>query len=1082
MSYLTLQNLDTNRLSYYDWQVARKGQELYSKGQTVLIEFNGDTAKVHVLENSQNFAVVIKGETKTTISMQCNCTQAAKQNVCRHMVGAIFATREYIQERSESDWKYRLGIALESTPKKKKSILKGERYVFLFGLETEKAPDNSTRFRLLPFRFYLKDWNSVDMDLVEDPEQYNQLLISDLSWQKKAEVVSSAQKPFDCANLAPEAIQFYNLMFGKDFNVVYYRQVGFVEFANYLPFIAERQIPIYRVTSRGAFRERLVINNEPVIVEAAMTRVGDLIEIQSGVTIQNKLYSTSKSNLQVVSRNPDWIMAGDYLAPVENTEALDFMKFFPLYVPKEEENSFRNEFFRPLAERLPIVGDIIVWKEVHADPKPCLFLDEDKGQLVASLIFAYPEESGGQFFLESDPKAPGVYLADIPESWSMVRIHRNLDREQFFAHELTDARYGLKRAGSEYGAEVYQLRARTHPLDFLMHSIPQLVKVGFEIFGEDKIKTAKINRSIPRLHLDITSGIDWFEVNATLIYGEQEVGLNAVRKAVRHGDKYIKLADGSIGQIPEEMINRYKMLFDLASETDTGIRLNDFHLPLVDELFAGAGFEEIPVDLIERRNRLKDFEKIADQPVPTGFVGELRPYQKAGLNWLHFLREYRFGGCLADDMGLGKTIQVLAFLQSMREQGKGSAASLLIVPKSLIANWQREAEKFTPALRLHVFMGNTRKKDSQVFNQYDIILTTYGTMLRDIEFLRSYTFHYVILDESQAIKNPLAQSTKAARLLNTEFRLVMTGTPVENNTFELWSQFAFINPGLLGSMEYFKREFSQPIEIDHDENIANTLRKLIFPFILRRTKEQVAPELPPRTERIIYTDLGPAQRKAYTHTRDRFRQEILGLIESNGMNDSRMKILEGLLRLRQTCIHPVLVDPAYHGDAAKFDLLFETLETLRSEQHKVLVFSQFVETLKLVRKELDLKGYRYAYLDGQTKDRQEQVDLFQNDQGVGVFLISLKAGGVGLNLTAADYVVHLDPWWNPAVEMQASDRAHRIGQEKPVFVYKFIARDSVEEKILVLQERKKELVEQLVSQEGSFFKSITTEDVRELFS
>ncbi|MCL4825069.1 MAG: DEAD/DEAH box helicase, partial [Anaerolineales bacterium] len=409
-------------------------------------------------------------------------------------------------------------------------------------------------------------------------------------------------------------------------------------------------------------------------------------------------------------------------------------------------------------------------------------------------------------------------------------------------------------------------------------------------------------------------------------------------------------------------------------------------------------------------------------------------------------------------------------------------ASLLIVPKSLIANWQRESEKFTPSLRFLEYMGNFRQKDTSIFNDYDVVLTTYGTMLRDVELLCEYKFHYVILDESQAIKNPLAKSAKAARLLHADHRLVMTGTPVENNTFELWSQFAFLNPGLLGNMDYFKSAFANPIEAKGDEEAAKTLRKLVYPFILRRTKEQVAPELPPRTERIVYTDMDAAQKKLYAQTREKYRAELLGLIESAGMNDVRFKILEGLLRLRQIAIHPALVDKKYKGNAPKFEVLLETLETLQAEGHKALVFSQFVVTLKLLKRELDERKIKYVYLDGQTPNRQSRVDQFQNDPSFPFFLISLKAGGVGLNLTAADYVIHLDPWWNPAVEMQASDRAHRIGQDKPVFVYKIIARDTVEEKILQLQEKKRALVKSLITTEASFFKSLTRDDVKDLFS
>jgi non-specific serine/threonine protein kinase len=339
-----------------------------------------------------------------------------------------------------------------------------------------------------------------------------------------------------------------------------------------------------------------------------------------------------------------------------------------------------------------------------------------------------------------------------------------------------------------------------------------------------------------------------------------------------------------------------------------------------------------------------------------------------------------------------------------------------------------------------------------------------------------------MLDESQAIKNPQALTSKAARSLRANHRLVLTGTPVENSTMELWSQFAFLNPGLLGSMEYFKETFVNPIEKKNDEATAQFLRKMIYPFILRRTKDQVAPELPPRTERILYCDMEPAQRKLYNKLRDYYRGLLLGMIETDGMNHARMKVLEGLLRLRQVSNHPRLVEEKYRGESAKFELLIETLETLRAEGHKALVFSQFVQMLRLVRGALDARGIPYLYLDGRTHDRQERVDTFQNDPNYPFFLISLKAGGLGLNLTAADYVIHIDPWWNPAVEMQATDRTHRIGQDKPVFVYKMITRDSVEEKILRLQEHKKELVESLITTEGSFFKSLNEEDINVLFA
>ena len=307
--------------------------------------------------------------------------------------------------------------------------------------------------------------------------------------------------------------------------------------------------------------------------------------------------------------------------------------------------------------------------------------------------------------------------------------------------------------------------------------------------------------------------------------------------------------------------------------------------------------------------------------------------------------------------GLGKTVETLVFLQSLKENGQSEKPSLLVLPRSLLVNWQREAERFTPDLRCYEYFGNERSEDLRVFDNYDLILTTYGVMLRDIEKLREYRFHYAILDESQAIKNPLAKTSKAARLLNTDHRLVLTGTPVENSTFELWSQFAFLNPGLLGNLDYFKNEFGNPIERQGDEYASQFLRKMVYPFILRRTKDQVAPELPPRTERIVYADMEPAQRKLYDKTRDYYRAMLLGVIEEEGMNNARMKVLEGLLRLRQISNHPKLVQENFRGTSAKFELLIDTLETLQAEGHKALIFSQFVQMLKIVQSEMDQREY-----------------------------------------------------------------------------------------------------------------------------
>lgn len=1054
---------------YADAKAIQRGQEYYRQERAMLLEYDENSALCQVNGNNDDYEVEIVLTGRNQLQFSCTCPQAEFAQVCKHMVAATLEVSRYLKtEQTQNDWQYRLGQALEKSPRRRTGA-NAQKYAALCLLQSVEHT-YGLQFYLVPYVVKAADWGTL-RGMIDLPKQVNHILDKDRGWPKHIEPPYQPVNPHGCLNLTPDEIAFFNFLV----NQTHY--VGqFSDFGAYLPLLAKMDMPIFLARQRKNIGERIEILSQPVEIRAALTSDGDMISLQAGIELDGQLFTSATQNLKLVSENPPWVLVGRYLAPVANLEAADLLAMFPIEIPVEDEELFRQKYFHQIAERLPIEGEAVSWENVDADALPRLYLRNDDGTLRADLRFGY-----GDYELEAKSNPSPAALIDILGTWSLARIQRQLDRETQYYEMLADPRYGLKRAGREQPFCTFELRARTHPYDFLMHSIPALTAAGFEIYG-DKESLGKVNRHAPSIRLNITNGIDWFELDATVEYGDQQVPLREVRKALKRGERYVKLADGSIGQIPEAWLERYKHLFDLGEETEDGLRLSDMQLSLVDELLADAGQKEIAPEFIQKRERLKTLEGVKPAPLPQGLNGELRPYQKAGVDWLHFLREYGFGGILADDMGLGKTVQVLTFLLSLREQAKGEPASLLVVPKSLLANWQRESAKFTPGLRILEYYGASRVREPENFNDYDVVLTTYGTMLKDIEHLRAYRFHYAILDEAQAIKNALAQSSKAARLLNAEHRLAITGTPVENNTFELWSQFAFTNPGLLGSMDYFKREFATPIENRGDGETAQLLKRMVYPFILRRTKQQVAPELPPRTERLIYTDLEPAQRKLYDQTREYYRSELLGLIDASGMNDARMKILEGLLRLRQICIHPALVEPAFKGEAAKFVALLETLETLQAEGHKALVFSQFVQTLHLLQAEMGQRGLSYTYLDGQTRDRQAQVDLFQNDASISFFLISLKAGGVGLNLTAADYVMHLDPWWNPAVEMQAADRAHRIGQDKPVFVYKFIARNTVEEKILELQTRKKGLVEQLISAEGSFFKSISREDVQVLFS
>lgn len=1009
----------------------------------------------------------------------CTCPHAQSGWFCKHMVATGLAVRDYLLSYGHASWKAVLSNTIQEGSETIRPKPSSPYWLFLSLQLTVYG------WVLSPYRLWVdrvpKGVLPLDLENIADslPE-----LVSHNTWL--FEYIKSIRLDLDvdgAENIGPDAVAFVSILLNQDkTRQSYYSYYGSYPLGEYLSLISQVDIPLFLGNTKNPVRKHLSLLPGTGEITLRIEQVEGGIRLALDVISGDQVIQLAQNRAQVLTNSkPCWVMAGDVVLEIDNPFSLDrlasWLRTPEITIPREQENDFLENYLPALASQFPISGEQICWEDVITEPVKRLYLADEGGELQAHLRFGY-----GDYEVAYDARYANPSIHRMGDSWTLVRIHRNPSQEEDAYGLVSSAYHGLKRGGHPQPPHVFILRARVDPIDFLMRHVPRLTEAGFEIYGEDKLKSAKVNRNSPTLSLNVSSGIDWFDIQAVIQFGDVDASLKEVRAALRRKERFVKLADGTIGEIPDEWIQRYKHLFGLGEQTDGGMRLSNHHLSLVDQLLADSDRHQADDEYLRRRKRLLEFEGIESKELPEGFMGELRPYQKAGYDWLHFLHEYGFGGCLADDMGLGKTIEALVFLHSLKECGHTERASLLVLPRSLLVNWQREAARFTPDLVVHLHFGSDRSANIADFDHYDLVLTTYGTMLRDIELLRKYNFHYVILDESQAIKNPLAKTSKAARLLNSHHRLVLTGTPVENSTFELWSQFAFLNPGLLGNLEYFKQEFGNPIERNGDEGASEFLRKMVFPFILRRTKEQVAPELPPRTVRVVYSDMEPAQRNFYNKTRDYYRAMLMGIIEEKGMDNARMKVLEGLLRLRQISNHPKLVNEGFRGDSSKFQLLVETLETLQAEGHKSLVFSQFVQMLKLVRTEMDARKIPYVYLDGRTRKRQERVDTFQNDPNIPFFLISLKAGGVGLNLTAADYVIHIDPWWNPAVEMQATDRTHRIGQDKPVFVYKLITRDSVEEKILLLQEKKKALVEQLITTESSFFKNITTQDVEILFS
>jgi superfamily II DNA or RNA helicase len=745
-----------------------------------------------------------------------------------------------------------------------------------------------------------------------------------------------------------------------------------------------------------------------------------------------------------------------------------------------------------LVERLALLAELprVVlpawtgWRIESGPPRPKLVLDdspavsvdepapagprrrrrEPRVQLAGRIWFDY---SG--ILIAADDPAGGAADADRK---LLVRRDRAAEREALAAlprHGFTPPR-GATLDDEPGGHHVEVARNR------LDGSVSQLAATGWtvEVAG-------RRYRPAGSVAWNVTSGIDWFELTADIDFGGVTADFPALLEALAAGQRAIPLADGSVGILPESFAAQFAPFAALAQSQDGKLRYGRIQMALLDALLAGQPRARVDEAFERLREQLAAGERPEAENEPPGFQGTLRHYQREGLGWLMFLEGLGLGGCLADDMGLGKTIQVLALL--LRRKALVTAAglphrpSLVVVPKSLVFNWMEEALKFAPALRVVNHTGNARTETADDLGEQDIVITTYGTLRRDIIRHRETEFDYVVLDEAQSIKNAASQAAKACRLLKARHRLALTGTPVENHIGELWSIFEFLNPGQLGSAPRLRRFLAD------GRGSADVVARAVRPYLLRRTKAEVLSDLPEKTEQTLFVELGEEQRRAYDELRHHFRAELSGRIGRLGIGRSRIAVLEALLRLRQTACHPGLVDPARIDDpSAKLDTLLEQLDEVIAEGHKVLVFSQFTSFLAILRRKLDARSLPYEYLDGRTTDRQARVAHFQEDPDCRLFLVSLKAGGQGLNLTAADYIYILDPWWNPAVEAQAVDRAHRIGQTRRVFAYRLIARDTVEEKILALQDKKRELAESIVRADAGVIANLTPEDVELLLS
>jgi len=840
--------------------------------------------------------------------------------------------------------------------------------------------------------------------------------------------------------------------------------------------------PIYLMSKEGYPAERkLQIATEPATVLFHFRRDAEEIRYFPTIKYQGMRIEFMFKNAEIISNHPAWMLLEDTLyyfdKEIEGKKLLPFLNKRFIAIPRSSEQSYFEKFVIPLIEKHSVYaeGFTINTEKYEAQPiiKP-VYVENGTSQL--QLYFKY----SGYIFPYGDGRHVSVRMEKNGDEYIFHRIKRSLTWEKNKMGELE--KMGLKTASSLFqNLEVDNKDEDSDHsfsiFEWLNHHHEELSQLGFEIEQPEGQKRYVFGTS--KIDLEVKENNDWFDIYAVVYFGPYRIPFIQLKNHILNRKKEFILPSGEIAVIPEKWFSQYSNLLHF-SEGNADLKLRRHHIGLVNELAEG---ELAEITMTRKLQKLTDFETLEDVELPKYFKGDLRPYQKAGYNWFHFLKNYHFGGCLADDMGLGKTIQALALLQKHKEDTEaqgGKGTSLIIMPTSLIYNWLNEAKKFTPKLRLMVHTGTMRYKSPEVFGNYDVVITTYGISRIDIDLFKEFFFDYVILDESQNIKNPSSKSFQSVRQLKSRFKLILSGTPVENSVNDLWTQMSFINPGLLGIQQYFQNEFVTPIEKKKDEDKARKLQALIKPFVLRRTKEQVATELPPKTETLLYCKMSEEQSSVYEKVKSEYRNELLKSLEDGTYAKTQIQVLQGLIKLRQIANHPAMIDSEYEGESGKFENVVHTLANVLDGGHKVLIFSQFVKQLTLYREYFNEHRIPYDYLDGSTQNRGDIVKHFQEDEKTQVFLISIKAGGVGLNLTEADYVFILDPWWNPAVEQQAIDRTHRIGQTKNVFIYKFITKDSVEEKILALQQRKLSVARSLITTEESFIKSLSAADIQEI--
>ena len=840
----------------------------------------------------------------------------------------------------------------------------------------------------------------------------------------------------------------------------------------------DENIPVYyqRTKSEALHPEDLLHldedNAEPVFI---FTRDNEQSTYNLSLEAGGKLIDMKKSAIDILCMSPCLIREDHrilFVSDVDGPKLKPFLSKEFIQIPKKTELKYFRSFVLNAVNNFKVEGKGFEIIEFTPEKEASLQLEIGfKGSPVLILTYNYqgnrifanePQQSFTIFEHKDDKFIFRKYRRD-PEWENECRIR--LEELSFFSDD--DIHFVPLSNGEKRENELYIM------IEAVNRNYEDIVYAGFALTS-----SLDMNFNYMPVTIELSSTLinDWFDLKAIVRIGQWEIPFTRLKKNILSGIREYELPDGTIAVLPEVWFSKYKNIFEFGKSSDDSLRLHKQHFPLLADTLNEEG-----KPAFDKLEKLLIPEHLPELDPPAGLNCLMRQYQAKGLNWLNFLQTAGLGGCLADDMGLGKTIQTLALLQHNKENlkpgtlpggetdlnlfstGETRLTSLVIVPASLIYNWENEIKRFVPEMIAYSHKGNQRKKSTSWFRNFDIVISSYHTVRQDIDLLSSFSFHYVILDESQMIKNPGSAVYRTMIRLRSDFKLVLTGTPVENSLTDLWSQLNFVNPGLLGDLPFFRREFARPIEKEGDDRQEMKLRKIIKPFILRRTKEMVARDLPPVTEQTVFCDMTEEQNNLYEEEKSAVRNSILKSIETTGLEKSAIIVLQGLMKLRQISNHPVMAYEEYKDGSGKFETVLQDIESVISEGHKILVFSSFVKHLALYSAELTRKRIRFSMLTGASTNREKIVSTFQDDPENRIFLISLKAGGVGLNLTAADYVFILDPWWNPASELQAMSRAHRIGQDKNVFMYKYITTNSIEEKITRLQEKKSKLADTFIS-------------------